>query len=116
VDRKRVDLFDVGAAVNAIGPGLDDDVDLMRHAPHAKYIFSAHCMIRVASPPWRPVIVFSPSDDVMVILARQCWYSASRNLTSMLNMFMAVDSVGLGDIRGCDECKELLESEQWLAL
>jgi hypothetical protein len=28
----------------------------------------------------------------------------------------AVDSVGLGDRRGCDECKELLESEQWLAL
>jgi hypothetical protein len=27
-----------------------------------------------------------------------------------------VDSVGLGDRRGCDECKELLESEQWLAL
>jgi Aspartyl protease len=26
-----------------------------------------------------------------------------------------VDSVGLGDRRGCDECKELLESEQWLA-
>jgi hypothetical protein len=23
-----------------------------------------------------------------------------------------VDSVGLGDRRGCDECKELLESEQ----
>jgi hypothetical protein len=28
----------------------------------------------------------------------------------------SVDSVGLGDRRGCDECKELLESEQWLAL
>jgi hypothetical protein len=28
----------------------------------------------------------------------------------------AVDSVGLGDRRGCDECKELLESEQWLTL
>jgi hypothetical protein len=27
-----------------------------------------------------------------------------------------VDSVGLGDRRGCDECKALLESEQWLAL
>jgi hypothetical protein len=27
-----------------------------------------------------------------------------------------VDSVGLGDIRGCDEYKELFESEQWLAL
>jgi hypothetical protein len=27
-----------------------------------------------------------------------------------------VDSVGLGDRRGCDECKELLEREQWLAL
>jgi hypothetical protein len=27
-----------------------------------------------------------------------------------------VNSVGLGDRRGCDECKELLESEQWLAL
>jgi DDE superfamily endonuclease len=27
-----------------------------------------------------------------------------------------VDSVGLGDRRGCDKCKELLESEQWLAL
>jgi hypothetical protein len=27
-----------------------------------------------------------------------------------------VDSVGLGDRRGCDECKELLEIEQWLAL
>jgi hypothetical protein len=29
---------------------------------------------------------------------------------------LIVDSVGLGDRRGCDECKELLESEQWLAL
>jgi hypothetical protein len=27
-----------------------------------------------------------------------------------------VDSIGLGDRRGCDECKELLESEQWLAI
>jgi hypothetical protein len=27
-----------------------------------------------------------------------------------------VDSVGLGDRRGCDKCKELLESEQWLPL
>jgi hypothetical protein len=27
-----------------------------------------------------------------------------------------VNSVGLGDRRGCDECKELLDSEQWLAL
>jgi hypothetical protein len=27
-----------------------------------------------------------------------------------------VDSVGLGDRRGCEERKELLESEQWLAL
>jgi hypothetical protein len=30
--------------------------------------------------------------------------------------FGGVDSVGLGDRRGCDECKELLESEQWFAL
>jgi hypothetical protein len=29
---------------------------------------------------------------------------------------VVVDSVGLGDRRGCDECKELLEREQWLAL
>jgi hypothetical protein len=29
---------------------------------------------------------------------------------------IAVDSVGLGDRRGCDECKELLESEQWFDL
>jgi hypothetical protein len=27
-----------------------------------------------------------------------------------------VNSVGLGDRRGCDEGEELLESEQWLAL
>jgi hypothetical protein len=27
-----------------------------------------------------------------------------------------VDSVGLGDRRVCNECEELLESEQWLAL
>jgi hypothetical protein len=30
--------------------------------------------------------------------------------------YHAVNSVGLGDRRGCDECKELLENEQWLAL
>jgi hypothetical protein len=29
---------------------------------------------------------------------------------------LCVDSVGSGDIRGSDECKELLEREQWLAL
>jgi hypothetical protein len=33
-----------------------------------------------------------------------------------LLLLILVDSVGLGDRRGCDECKELLESEQWLAL
>jgi hypothetical protein len=31
-------------------------------------------------------------------------------------MLASVDSVGLGDRRGCDECEELLETEQWLAL
>jgi hypothetical protein len=34
----------------------------------------------------------------------------------VLPLCRPVDSVGLGDRRGCDECKELLESEQWLAL
>jgi hypothetical protein len=33
-----------------------------------------------------------------------------------LEVAVIVDSVGSGDRRGCDECKELLESEQWLAL
>jgi hypothetical protein len=28
----------------------------------------------------------------------------------------AVNSLGVGDRLGCNECKELLESEQWLAL
>jgi hypothetical protein len=36
--------------------------------------------------------------------------------TSRARLATPVDSVGLGDRRGCDECKELLESEQWLAL
>jgi hypothetical protein len=40
---------------------------------------------------------------------------ADPNLSSATKDLI-VDSVGLGDIRGCDECKELLESEQWLAL
>jgi hypothetical protein len=31
-------------------------------------------------------------------------------------MVICVDSGGLGDRRGGDECKELLESEQWLAI
>jgi hypothetical protein len=35
---------------------------------------------------------------------------------SIATLSVSVDSVGLGDRRGCDECKELLESEQWLAL
>jgi hypothetical protein len=34
----------------------------------------------------------------------------------MLRDAGTVDSVGLGDRRGCDECKELLEREQCLAL
>jgi hypothetical protein len=36
VDRKRVDLLNLGAAVDGIGRGPDVDVDLMRHAPHAR--------------------------------------------------------------------------------
>jgi hypothetical protein len=42
--------------------------------------------------------------------------STKEELASDRRHFDTVDSVGLGDIRGCDECKELLESEQWLAL
>jgi hypothetical protein len=33
-----------------------------------------------------------------------------------LAALLRVDSVGLGDRRGCNEGKELLEREQWLAL
>jgi hypothetical protein len=40
--------------------------------------------------------------------------AASQPVTGVMRS--AVDSVGLGDRRGGDECKGLLESEQWLAL
>jgi hypothetical protein len=39
-----------------------------------------------------------------------------REVAIALFAAICVDSVGLGDRRGFDECKELLESEQWLAL
>jgi hypothetical protein len=58
------------------------------------------------------------------LLIKHCDYgeaalnAVDQKLTAagMKDKFLAVDSVGLGDRRGCDECKELLESEQWLAL
>jgi hypothetical protein len=42
--------------------------------------------------------------------------TAMKGAAAMALSFVVVDSVGLGDRRGHDECKELLESEQWLAL
>jgi hypothetical protein len=41
--------------------------------------------------------------------------SGSRSSTWWMQS-ACVNSVGLEDRRGCDECKELLEREQWLAL
>ena len=38
MDGQRVDLLDIGAAVDAFSRRLDDDVDLMLHAPHTQHI------------------------------------------------------------------------------
>jgi subtilisin family serine protease len=50
------------------------------------------------------------------ILVFRVFTGAQISYTSWFLDAFNVDSVGLGDRRGCDECKELLESEQWLAL
>ncbi len=35
---ERIDVLDIGAAVDTFNQRLDDDVDLMRRAPHAQHI------------------------------------------------------------------------------
>jgi hypothetical protein len=52
---------------------------------------------------------------IFATLLHYTFYTINQ-MTDQALVFPAVDSVGLGDRRGCDECKELLESEQWLAL
>jgi hypothetical protein len=59
-----------------------------------------------------PTIPLALSHSSVPTLTKQRRNRQFRKLTKSC----AVDSVGLGDRRGCDECKELLESEQWLAL
>jgi hypothetical protein len=58
-------------------------------------------------------LVTSANSDIRKIKDGYSHRSIARDLSSRSR---GVDSVGLGDRRGCDECKELLESEQWLAL
>ncbi|MCY0725912.1 hypothetical protein OVW19_29660, partial [Klebsiella pneumoniae] len=38
MDGQRVDLIDIGAAADSFSRLIDDDVDLMRRAPHAHHI------------------------------------------------------------------------------
>ncbi len=38
MNRERIDVLDIGAAVDTFSRQLDNDVDLMRHAPHMQHI------------------------------------------------------------------------------
>jgi hypothetical protein len=61
------------------------------------------------------VVLLDSGCEAKLVLSR---VFADNNLIKHrpIGMMVGVDSVGLGDRRGCDECKELLEREQWLAL
>ncbi len=44
MNKEQIDVLDIGAAVDTFNRRLDDDVDLMQHAPHTHHIeLSAPC-------------------------------------------------------------------------
>ncbi len=63
--------------------------------------FLAQAIMWVTRPMWRPVIVFSSSNDMPISLVRHLPYSALRNLTSMLKILPVVWQSNMGILTKC---------------
>jgi len=54
--------------------------------------------MRMINPEWRSVIMFFPLDDIPINLSCHQSYNASRNLMTMLNMFLTVWRLNMGTV------------------
>jgi hypothetical protein len=61
-------------------------------------LLKADRTMRMINPEWRSVIMSSPLDDIPINLSCHRPYNASRNLMTMLNMFLTVWRSNMGTV------------------